>query len=352
MCLSFKALHSTVYGQPWTGFEMISEAERLALDSGNPRAMSTFRFFRSMLERWLGRPANAMQFIDPVVSMARVLGRQRLILALAVQGLALGETGKIEKAMASLKEAIDLSEKFGIPQRLGVLHNTLGYCYGEICLPETAWWANMESRELAERQMKQFPIGIRGYAEMRAQASVNLMENLFDQGKVDEAQGTLESFKEESIHEVYDMFRHQWTSRMNYLETQILLLRGDIDHTAAVIEENLQQVRRTHSKKREGCFLRLLGEVQIRRGESDSAITAFNDAIVLLKEVGNPRQLWQAYDSLGSAYQTMGRPGEARQQWSKAAEVIQTTANGLSDRELREGFLSAAPIKNILFRCQ
>ena len=167
-------------------------------------------------------------------------------------------------------------------------------------------------------------------------------------GKIDEALSLLESFKEESRSEVYDMFRHQWESRMNYLLAQILLDRGDLGNAAAVIEENLREVRQTHSKKREGGFLRLLGEVQIRGGESDSAISNLSEAITILKEVGNPRQLWQAHNSLASAFDHLGRPAEAREQWGAAAATIQGLADGLSDTDLREGFLNAKPIREIL----
>jgi len=347
--LSMKAHFTTVYRRPHIGFEMVSDAERMAMESGHPRAIGISRMSRAAIERWLGRPGNAVQLLDPVVAMVRNMGsRQGLIYSLSVHGLALAEIGKIENALAGLKEGVDLSEKFGIPQRLGALHNTLGYCYGEICCPDLALRSNMESRELAERQMSQFPMGRRAYAEVRAQASVNLMENLFDQGKVDEALGLLESLKEESASEVYDMFRHQWESRMNYLEAQILLQRGDLGNAATVIAENLEKVREVHSKKREGGLLRVLGELHMRRGESDSAISNLNEAIIILKEVGNPRQLWQAHGSLAAAFDDLGRSSEAREPWGAAAEVIENTAKGLSDSELREGFLRADPVRHIL----
>jgi hypothetical protein len=72
-----------------------------------------------------------------------------------------------------------------------------------------------------------------------------------------------------------------------------------------------------------------------------------SEAILILRKVGNPRQLWQAHGSLASAYSKLGRESEAREQWGAAAEVIHKTANGLSDRELREGFLNASPIREI-----
>jgi Flp pilus assembly protein TadD len=101
-------------------------------------------------------------------------------------------------------------------------------------------------------------------------------------------------------------------------------------------------------KKIEGRFLRLLGEVQMKRNESENAIASISEAVLILKEVGNPRQLWQAHASLASVYSKLGRLSEARDRWGAASEIIHKTANGLSDRELREGFLSAKPIREIL----
>jgi|GEM_PF-7014662 hypothetical protein len=83
-------------------------------------------------------------------------------------------------------------------------------------------------------------------------------------------------------------------------------------------------------------------------GETFEYPVSFLLRLQLLKEVGNPRQLWQAHASLARIYGKLGRGGEARAQWGAAAEVIQKTGNGLSDRELREGFLSAEPIRDIL----
>jgi class 3 adenylate cyclase/tetratricopeptide (TPR) repeat protein len=349
MNLLCKAQVTSVYGQPHLGLGMVPDAERMAIESGDRLAIASSKAYRALIERWLGSPEQAVQLIDPLVTVVRNMGgSSRLILLLCLHGNALAETGKIEKAVASLKEGIDLSEKFGIIQRLGALHNTLGYCYGEICRPDLALHCNRESSELARRLMTQFPMGRRAYAEVHAQASVNIMENLFDMGKIDEALSLLESFKEESGSEMYDMFRYRWESRMNYLLAQILLDRSDLDNASATIEENLQKERQTHSKKREGGILRLLGELRHRKGESESAISNLNEAILILKEVKNPRQLWQAHNSLASVFYDLGRAAEAREQWGAAAATVQEISDGLSDTDLREGFLNAKPIREIL----
>ena len=111
---------------------------------------------------------------------------------------------------------------------------------------------------------------------------------------------------------------------------------------------NLQTAKREHVKKYEGRFLRLLGEVQMRQGAFDQARASLSEAVRILGEVGNPRQLWQAHGSLASFYERMGRGSEAREQWGKAADTIRKVDSGLTDRELREGFLNARQVREIL----
>jgi hypothetical protein len=72
------------------------------------------------------------------------------------------------------------------------------------------------------------------------------------------------------------------------------------------------------------------------------------EAIQILAEVGNPRQLWEAHSSLATLYHKLRRESEAREQWSAAAGTIHKQAGGLSDRSLKERFLNARPIQEIL----
>jgi tetratricopeptide (TPR) repeat protein len=200
--------------------------------------------------------------------------------------------------------------------------------------------------------MEQYPMGGLIAGEIVANANVNLMENLFDQGKTEEAWNRIKSLEEESKSSDYDRSRDRWEARLDFLASLILLQRKNVDEGGARIAKCLEISRREHTKKIEGRFLRLLGEVQMKRNDSDNAMRSLSEAILILKDVGNPRQLWQAYASLASAYDKLGRVSEAREQWGAAAEVIQRTANGLSDRELREGFLSAKPIREILAKVE
>jgi tetratricopeptide (TPR) repeat protein len=283
-----------------------------------------------------------------VDALSKLFNLNQLSGLIFTRGLSLAEIGRIEDALAALKHGIDLCEKLEGAVHLGRLYNTLGYSYSQIHHSEEAWKWNLKSEEIARKLMEQYPMGGLNAGEIIANANVNLMENLFDQGKTEEAWNRIKSLKEESKSSDYSRSRDRWEARLDFLTSLILLQREKFDEAEVRIIKNLEISRREHTKKIEGRFLRLLGEVQMKRKEFDRAISSISEAILILKEVGNPRQLWEAHTSLASVYDKLRRESEAREQRGAAAELIQKTANGLSDRNLREGFLNAKPIRDIL----
>jgi tetratricopeptide (TPR) repeat protein len=328
---------------------MTVEAEAMALQTGNQRAIGSNRILRAHAERWLGRPGKTLELTEGVAdALSKMFNLNQLSGLIFARGLSLAEIGRIEEAVAALKHGIDLCEKLGGAVHLGRLYNTLGYCYSEIHHPEEAWKWNLKSERVARKLMEQYPMGSPIAAEIVAQANVNLMENMLDQGKTEEVWNRIKSFEEESRGSDYYRSRDRWEARLDFLASLILLQREKVDEAEARIAKNLEISRREHTKKIEGRFLRLLGEVQMKRKEFDRAISSISEAILILKEVGNPRQLWEAHTSLASVYDKLRRQSEAREQRGAAAELIHKTANGLSDRNLREGFLNAKPIRNIL----
>ncbi|MBC8391663.1 MAG: hypothetical protein H8E17_03720 [Deltaproteobacteria bacterium] len=351
--LSWAGTCEFCYGSPYKGHQILVEAERIGMEVEDPISIFHARVMRGWPERWLGKPAKTIELTAGQLEVLSGMFNFGLFTkAIQNRGVALAEVGRIEEGVAILKHAIDISEKFGPFLPHASFFNSLGYCYSEIYQHEKAWSLNLRSEEIASEFLEKYPLGRLQYAEIAAQARVNLMENLFDQGKIDEAWNRMESLKEESNSDDYNMVRYVWESRMNYLAAQIVLHRNELGRAEALIQKDLERVRTKGTKKREGGFLRLLGEVQISRNESENAIENFNEAIVMLAEVGNPRQLWQAHVSLASAYEKLGRANEARNQWGEAAKIIRKTSNGLSDRELREGFLEAKPIREILSKAE
>jgi len=157
----------------------------------------------------------------------------------------------------------------------------------------------------------------------------------------------LKSFEEESRSDDYARARDWWEDRMNYLAVQILLHRNDLDEAERIIQEGLLEARKEHKRKREGCFLRMLGELNIKKNEIESAIDFLQQAVSILTEVANPRQLWQAHVSLARAFDGFGKHIESVEHWQKASRIVNKTAEGLEDKALRDNFISTTPIQEM-----
>jgi class 3 adenylate cyclase/tetratricopeptide (TPR) repeat protein len=341
------------YGQRAKVYQMVLDGEKLALASAEPSSVLLAHWVRAVAERFLGRPRKAIELTEGMVEKALDMFNIASLSFLAMhRGAALAEMGRIEESISLIKNGIESCEKFGVPVYLAQLYNCLGYCYGEIYQLERAWECYLKSEEIAHRLLERLPMGRRIWAHALGHAETNLVDNLLDRGKMDEAWERIKATDQRSKGEDFGYNRYQWESRMNYLASHILVRRNDLDQAEALIQENLKKVRDELMKKREGSFLRLLGDVQVRRNEHESAVTTLIEAIHILMDVENPRQVWQARASLGSALEGLNRHSEARAQWRAAAEVINKTASNLADRELRDGFLRAGAIKAILSRAQ
>ena len=347
--LSLKGNYICTTSRRYQGYLMIREAEELALQTGDPRALSTVRLSRAIAERWLGLPEKAVELTEGMVeSLLSMFYLEVASLGIYIRGLALAEIGRTEEAMAILQNGIQTCESVGVTVHLDRLYNSLGYCFMEIQQIEKARELNFRSLELGRELMERYSSGRQISAEVVAHATVNLMENLFDLGDPEGAWELMKSFELESGGDDYTRSRDRWGSRLDALAATILLDREDIAQAEVIILRNLQTAKREHMKKYEGRFLRLLGEVQTRRGAFDQALTNLGEAIRILGEVGNPRQLWQAHGSLASSYERMGRGSEAREQWGAAADIIRKVESGLADRQFREGFINARQVRGIL----
>ncbi|HME42441.1 MAG TPA: adenylate/guanylate cyclase domain-containing protein [Syntrophorhabdales bacterium] len=344
---SIEGFYLCSLGHRAEGYPIVVEAEPMALQTGNQRSIGYNRVARACAERWLGRPGKTVELTEGLTdALSKIFNLSLLSVLIFVRGTALAELGRIEEALAALKYGIDLCEKFGGALLLGRLYNAVGYCYGEIHNPEEAWKWNLKSEAIARKLMTGNHIA----AESVANADVNLMENLFDQGRNEEVWGRIKAFEEEAKTPDYYRGRDRWEGRLDFLASLILLQRGNVDEAGARITKHLEISRREHTKKIEGRFLMLLGEVQMKRNESDNAIQSLNEAVLILKEVGNPRRLWEAHASLASVYDRVRHESDARQHWGAAVDAIRRTASGLSDPNLREGFFNAKPIRDIFSR--
>ncbi len=349
--LSMMGTRTAMDGEIYKGYQISVEAEKLALETDDLIGHIMTRVNRSFAERWAGRPEKTIELTEGIPELAKQMGHiSGLSYVASFRGVALAEVGRIEEGMEVLKNGIDLCEEFGVHVHLGSLYNSMGYCYSQIYQPQSALPFNNKCEKSAQTLMGKYPMGKLQYAEMFAQSKVNQMENLFDQGNLKDAWKLLINVEKATRSNDFDLFRYQWESRMNYLKAKILIKRNDLGEAETIIRHNLSKTSKNHMRKREGSFLRLLGEVQISRNQFDNAIETLNKAIHILADTGNRRLMWETYSTRADAFKKLGRLSDEKESWCAAGKIITEVADALSDNDLKSDFLNAKKTKGILLK--
>ncbi len=335
----------------WHGhddFEALYRALALAQESGQPRAIFVVRLMLALFERSRGDPRRSSEYSEGLIEMLQSAFNVFAASSLSfVRGWALTEAGRYEEAIRFLSHWKEIMERNAIYINLGRCCNSLGWAYAEVYDLQRALRCNQQASD-AIAMLQRSPSHFLQALEMQAMTEVNLMENAFDMGKVDEAWQHLTSFEQESAHPDYDLRRDRWTLRMMDLKGRILLRRRDLEEANQVAQGCLEVATERKYKKFMGKAERLLGQVATEKGAYDLAEMKLGTALAKFEEVGNPKQLWTTCSALARLYQRMGGAEEERNQWQAAAAIVRSTADGLKDEELRNSFLDAAPIREIM----
>jgi len=230
---------------------------------------------------------------------------------------------------------------------LGRCYNGQGWTYSEVYDLQKAFYLNNRSFENAT-SLRKSPAMLYSASEMQAMAEVNLMENKFEMEKIDDAWEHITRFEKVSIDPAYDIHRDRWSTRMKNLKGSILMNRGDLDGAEELARECLEVAKKRGIKKYVGKAERLLGQTLTARGAYDQAEAKLRAALAELEKVQNPKQLWITHTALARLYEKMKRSDLEREEWQAATAIVESTAEGLKEEGLRETFMNAALIREIM----
>jgi class 3 adenylate cyclase/tetratricopeptide (TPR) repeat protein len=328
--------------------ETCEYALAIAEKSGQAESIFRCRSVLSNFERWEGNPQKSLQYAEGMLEMAQsVFNLSAASWISFTRAWALTDIGKYNEAILFINEWLDLAEQNALYLALGRIYNSFGWVLSEIYSIDKAFDFNQKSLGNAISLQKS-PAMIISASEMQAMAEVNMMENKFDMGDVDEAWNHIIRFEEVSKHPNYDIHRIRWSTRMKDLKGNILLDRGDLDGAESLAKQCVQAATKRGIKKYVGKANRLLGKILTAREQYNQAEARLHDAIEILEKVGNPKQIWMTIAAFAELYKKMKRSDLEREQWQKAAQIVTKTAEGLQDNKLKETFISASPVKAIL----
>jgi len=95
-------------------------------------------------------------------------------------------------------------------------------------------------------------------------------------------------------------------------------------------------------------FLRTQADIARWKGETEAAISHLEAANALAKKIGLPTEQWQILAALGELHQTNNQSKPSDQALTHAAKTIQTLADTIPTHDLRQTFLMAPQVQQIL----
>jgi len=133
-----------------------------------------------------------------------------------------------------------------------------------------------------------------------------------------------------------------------WYETEALLRGGDGDLARAEVERLAGIVG--NDRRYRLILLRSQAVLAQWDGDVDQAITHLQAALALAQEIGLPGEGWPILGALGGLYAGQGEQAKAQQAYKASATIIHHLAETIDDDELREGFLTAVPVRSVLER--
>jgi ATP/maltotriose-dependent transcriptional regulator MalT len=125
---------------------------------------------------------------------------------------------------------------------------------------------------------------------------------------------------------------------------------GDWDRAAEAADRLLGHARRLGARDYRCAAERVHAEVALVRGQGvEAASRRLAQAAAELRRSPAPLEAWKAGRLLGRVRRHLGDEAGAAEAFAEAAAAVRTIAAGITDAPLlREGFLAAAPVQEIL----
>ena len=131
-----------------------------------------------------------------------------------------------------------------------------------------------------------------------------------------------------------------------WFETEALLRGGDGELARADIE-CIAEMMGTH-KRYQLPLLKSRAVLAQWDGDVGQAIVHLEVALALAQEMSLPGEEWPILGELGKLYRELGEDEKAREAYREASVIIRRLADTIEDEGLREGFVTAVPVRSIL----
>src|SRR5262245_25832682 len=291
---------------------------------------------------WKGEYEQGLQLLEQGFTIGHTHDLQLIVIrSLWHRGLTYGGQGEYAAALATLQDALVLSDRLGDKIYKCRVLNSLGWVHGEIYNLETAIRYNREGAEAS--YMVGAPESIRN-------AEINLGDDYLLLGDLEQAQSYLEQVYgaiQQRGRWGEEWMKWRYSQHLYHSLGELWLTKGDAAQALEFAEECLELAEPTLSRKNLVKGWRLKGQALLAQRQGEQAQAALSRALTMAQEIGNPPQLWKTYQALGALYESQADLERAQAAYQSAIDVIDGVAERLQDQELQRTFLAARPVRAI-----
>ena len=297
--------------------------------------------------RFRGDHRKAMEYFERAQPIQKELeGFGANVTTMVHYCIALSEQGQFEKAIGLMREALKTALEADSLYALLRLNNTLGWALALIFQLDQAIEYNEAALADADNLLGS---ETRTLFEIDSFARLNLADIHMIQGDLDTAKGYLETVYQNAGKDVYFMAQTRWKPRCLITLGEIWLRLEKPKKTEAFLAELEAQgyTELFPFKKHQVRANRLRGALLLSQGQPEDAEAEVKLALERALQLENPTEIWKSQQALGDLYKERGKAKLAKTQYRNAVKVIEGIANGLTNPELREGFLQSKPIREL-----
>lgn len=248
-------------------------------------------------------------------------------------GIAYVQSGKIDKAIASFEKSLAAARQLGVRETAIDLNN-LGECHRMLFNMDKALAYHQEAYALSQST---------GLRSAHPDIARNLGYDLYQMGQVEEGIRHLQ----EALQLAGEMLQRDVTMQALYSLAQAEIRRGNAASARQHAGELQALARERNYRGYQAEALYALGLVEQLEGDRDAAEQRWQEALFLAHDTGRQFLLWQLHAALAEIAPT---PGLAQVHYQIAADIIGQIAYPIEDETIRNAFLQAPEVQQIIAR--
>lgn len=313
---------------------------QVARTSGPPIALEIGLAYRGLVHYWQAEFDRAEGLLAEASAMATDRGDAFNALAFGMfVGLARVKRGFVSDGTKHLLGAISLArrnnDRFWLPR----LVSRVGWVHREVLAPERAREFDTEALQI-----------LRDNPLPQAPEAESMLDMAIDEARLGHTERASEMLADLEVR-IAEARWFRWVDELRFEAASAEHWTADGDRGRAVSHAGrlLGLARRLGAREYRCAAERFRARAALASG-SDIEVSARDlaGAVEELRAVEAPLEIWQAARILGLVRQRLGDDVGAGEAFAESAAAVRRIAEGVEDEALREGFLGAEPVRQVL----